>query len=425
MPVEPPDVKGLLPGRGPAGRAPGRGACGACEPPGRGAWAPGAPPGRGAPGRAPGAAGRCAAGRGPGVAEGRAGAAGADGGAWNSAATGAGAAGAGFGAGALGPGRGPGVAGVTGALTDGASAAAGLGAGAPGFGAAGRAAVAGDGAAGFAGVALRGAPGFAAVLPAPPGPCNASVSLRTTGASIVEDAERTNSPSSWSLAMTTLLSTPNSLASSYTRTLATSLLLGPGYRRTVATSWAYSSRTHRVLIAISTYFQLARYLTARGFRAVLPSYGVASMTVRSAAVPTAPWTRRARGNARRRTAWSRQTTAGCRYAPRPGSVPRGSGTHSSPTATMRSRSFLAARSRHPTQVRSGHARACVRPDTFSLPPRTDLTPSGEKSNGRCLHPGRRTGDPCLPARNPDRYRFIPPIRRSRARCRAGCRCASR
>jgi len=48
--------------------------------------------------------------------------------------------------------------------------------------------------------------------------------LRTTGASIVEDAERTNSPSSWSLAMTTLLSTPISLASSYTRTLATSLL---------------------------------------------------------------------------------------------------------------------------------------------------------------------------------------------------------
>ena len=40
----------------------------------------------------------------------------------------------------------------------------------------------------------------------------------------VEDAERTNSPSSWSLAMTTLLSTPISLASSYTRTLATSLL---------------------------------------------------------------------------------------------------------------------------------------------------------------------------------------------------------
>ncbi len=176
----------------------------------------------------------------------------------------------------LGPGRGPEAGAVEGVLLAGASAAAGLGAGTPGLGAAGRADGAGEGAPGvgvpparFAaageGAALRGAPGFAADLPAlPPGPCSASVNLRTTGASIVEDAERTNSPSSWSLAMTTLLSTPNSLASSYTRTLATSLLLGPGYRRTVATSWAYSSRTHRVLIAISTYFQLARYLTARG-----------------------------------------------------------------------------------------------------------------------------------------------------------------
>jgi hypothetical protein len=43
---------------------------------------------------------------------------------------------------------------------------------------------------------------------------NASLSLRTTGASIVEDADRTNSPISWSLAMTALLSTPNSFASS-------------------------------------------------------------------------------------------------------------------------------------------------------------------------------------------------------------------
>jgi hypothetical protein len=38
------------------------------------------------------------------------------------------------------------------------------------------------------------------------------LSLRTTGASIVEDADRTNSPISWSLTITALLSTPNSLA---------------------------------------------------------------------------------------------------------------------------------------------------------------------------------------------------------------------
>ena len=42
----------------------------------------------------------------------------------------------------------------------------------------------------------------------------ASFSLRTTGASTVDEAERTNSPSSANLASTTLLSTPSSLASS-------------------------------------------------------------------------------------------------------------------------------------------------------------------------------------------------------------------
>lgn len=278
-------MKGLLPGRGPAGRAPGRGA----------PW-PGRPPSRRSPPCWPAGAGR--AGRGPGVApeagrgapepDGPAGVdgpdgalgcagAGAENSAWGTGVTGAGLVGAAGATGAtgaagaagagLGPGRGPGAgapepagrepaAGVTGE-----GPAAGLGPGA-----AGRAGAPGVGAPGLPG---RGAPGLAAEgLPEaepPPGPCSASVSLRTTGASIVEDAERTNSPSSWSLAMTTLLSTPNSLASSYTRTLATSLLLRSGVvvRRTVATSWAYSSRAHRVLIAISTYFQLAGYLTAR------------------------------------------------------------------------------------------------------------------------------------------------------------------
>jgi hypothetical protein len=43
---------------------------------------------------------------------------------------------------------------------------------------------------------------------------SASRNLRTTGGSTVEEADRTNSPSSWSLAMTTLLSTPSSFASS-------------------------------------------------------------------------------------------------------------------------------------------------------------------------------------------------------------------
>jgi len=42
----------------------------------------------------------------------------------------------------------------------------------------------------------------------------ASLSLRTTGASTVEDADLTNSPRSFSLARMALLSTPISLASS-------------------------------------------------------------------------------------------------------------------------------------------------------------------------------------------------------------------
>ena len=42
----------------------------------------------------------------------------------------------------------------------------------------------------------------------------ASFNRRATGGSTVDDAERTNSPNSASLAKTTLLSTPSSLASS-------------------------------------------------------------------------------------------------------------------------------------------------------------------------------------------------------------------
>jgi hypothetical protein len=172
------------------------------------------------------------------------------------AAGAAGAAGAGFGVGGLGPGRGPGAAGeAAGFSAAGCSAAAGLGAGGLGAAGPGRAACAGEGdaepegAGGLGAACLRGAPGLAAAgLPLPPPWFNASVNLRTTGASIVEDAERTNSPSSWSLAMTTLLSTPNSLASSYTRTLATSLLLGPGY----AGPSLLHGRTHRVLIECSS-----------------------------------------------------------------------------------------------------------------------------------------------------------------------------
>ena len=52
----------------------------------------------------------------------------------------------------------------------------------------------------------------------------ASLSVRTTGASTVEEADFTNSPSSCNLVRTSLLETPSSLASSWTRTFDTTLL---------------------------------------------------------------------------------------------------------------------------------------------------------------------------------------------------------
>jgi hypothetical protein len=315
----------------------------------------------------------------------------------NSGTAGAGDTGAGRGAG-FGPGVGrepPGTAGAAGAA--GFSAAAGFGAG--GRGAAGRATCAGEGAPGLAGAALRAE----ADLP-PPLPCwRASVSLRTTGASIVDDADRTNSPSSWSLAMTTLLSTPNSLASSYTRTLATSLLLGPGCVRTVATSWAYSSRAHRVLIAISTYFQLAEYQAARGSvrRVEQPPHRRGRLTVLPARLP--PF-----GNllpARRGGATPLCRAVPGRAAPveTPGGGPpgrdrQGRGVHTHPgraayredrghsrprpprCAAVRSWPLAPGTPHRCVQGRRGHASGQT---PLSLPPCGRLTPLGQESNSCC------------------------------------------
>jgi hypothetical protein len=232
--------------------------------PGRG------PPGRGAepcPPERDGAAGASAlgAGRAPGFApvDGAAGA-GADGAA--AAAAGAEVAGAAAGA----------AAGEAGA----AAGTAALGSGA--LGAAGPGAGAGREAAGLAG-ALGAATG-ASDFEAPAAAGKALRSFRTTGASMVEEAERTNSPSSCSLVTASLEVIPSSLASSCTRTLATFLLSrsAPSQARTVyfllRTSAASAAErsiaernkvvivahsslgTHRVSISFLTRFQVGRLL---------------------------------------------------------------------------------------------------------------------------------------------------------------------
>jgi hypothetical protein len=73
----------------------------------------------------------------------------------------------------------------------------------------------------------------------------------------------------------------------------------------------------------------------------------------SGVVSSAPETRRARGNTRRRCASSKHARLGCRYAPLPGCRAWGSGTMPSPATTRRSKLDFAARALHPTQVRRG------------------------------------------------------------------------
>lgn len=189
----------------------------------------------------------------------------------------------------MGAGRAPGLAPVAGAAgASGAADAAGawgaagadasdlgagaLGAAGPGAGAEGRDSPAGAGA--------LGAAAGAADLAAASG--KALRSLRTTGASMVDEAERTNSPSSCSFVTASLEVIPSSLASSCTRTLATFLLSrsapsqartvyfllrapaaigaeGPFAERNKVVIVAHSSLgTHRVSIRFLTRFQVGR-----------------------------------------------------------------------------------------------------------------------------------------------------------------------
>ena len=223
MPCE--DEKGLLPGRGPPGRRsrgaplpgrppvePGRGrGPGACPVLGSAARAAGGgvwPGARGTPGRGPGV--RCGSACGA-RAAGAVGAAGrtegAGGGATAAGGTAAGGTAAGGPTGAGGTTTGGGVTAVgrvstRGAGTAGVTRSAGLAGRATGAGAS-------TAAVGVASGALR-----ADFLTGGGSLASFSLSRLSTGASTVEDAERTNSPMSFNMVRTILLSTPSSFASS-------------------------------------------------------------------------------------------------------------------------------------------------------------------------------------------------------------------
>jgi hypothetical protein len=123
---------------------------------------------------------------------------------------------------------GDGAAGAAGAGVVGATGAAVAAAGASGSagGATGSATGAGSGAGSGTGAGVAGGAASAAAFVAGAsragfcvGVGNASRTWRSTGASMVDDADFTYSPISWSLASTSLLVTPSSFASADTRAL--------------------------------------------------------------------------------------------------------------------------------------------------------------------------------------------------------------
>ncbi len=219
-------------------------------------------------------------------------------------------------------------AGVLGAAGAGASGAAGAGTepleNGDAWGAAGAAGAGAAGAAGSAGAGVSGAawaaPGFgpgegaegrfgagAAAAWEAPAFGKAPRSFFTTGASMVDDAERTNSPSSCSFATASFEVIPSSFASSCTRTLATFLLSrsAPSQARTVyflllipvasASGRSNAERNgliivahsslgaHRVSMRVLTRFQGGRWV--RGVRLDAP--GMRGRTLRNGQCPPA------------------------------------------------------------------------------------------------------------------------------------------
>jgi hypothetical protein len=148
-----------------------------------------------------------------------------------------------------------------------------------------------------------------------------------------------------------------------------------------------------------------------------PAASAARTYDHTAVSSTGPPTRSARPQALRRAASSKQATVGCRCAPRPPADRRGSGATAvvapSPIATIRISSDVGARSRHPTQVRSGSGRARASEERgFVRPTSSESSGSGPAASHR---------RPTARSTAADRRAGVR-VRRGR---RTGCRSASR
>ena len=114
-----------------------------------------------------------------------------------------------------------------------------------------------------------------------------------------------------------------------------------------------------VRVSSTGHEQLLRFFSSCQHHASGEAGRCAWIHARNSLRSSGPSRRKARGNARRRSARSRHARTGCTCAPRPGLLALSSGTTrrggSSTYATTRRRSDFGARSRHPTQVRTGGA----------------------------------------------------------------------
>ncbi len=263
----------------------------------------------------------------------------------------------------------------------------------------------------------------------------ASRNLRTTGASIVEDGDLTNSPIWLSFAMISLLVLPSSFASSCTRALPATALLrvraAAGSERPLALRCAgcCSLLLHGVLTLGRPAFWFRRLgdRLPAAIRSADPAVSWPSRKIRTSVMSSVSasilGTRRALPNARRRSAAARHPRSGCNHAPLPGSRRRRSGITTPSTATTRSNAVERSRTRQPTHVRSGPGDPEVSTAVAGVDKRPDISVyrlrvrmSDDK--------GPRQGAPA--ANVPERIRALRWRGRTfRAPHRCGCRSATR
>src|SRR5690606_28764236 len=213
-----------------------------------------------------------------------------------------------------------------------------------------------------------------------------SLRRRTIGASIVEDAERTYSPISWSVLSISLLVVPSSFASSWTRGFATSLLSGSSRAGRTASGSRSSHLTahdHRFEVSSDDTHYTESIRSTCFLWSQSPS-GAGSGPVR-------PGARSAVEKARFARALFQHAAESWIQAPRPGILRSASTTirSSSALSTARRNSCdWGSLRRQAMHIRIGSRGACSAVDTGPVYSTARNVPAGRPAAGRGRPPAR-------------------------------------